>query len=268
LQVFHPGDILSFMSIDHATAVLLHTALTGSSEALLSLLQKNPSVEIIRAALKNPALGEVHLLAVLKHKDLSEEIIRVICGAEITGSSHQIKCAIAGHPGTSAHQLALILPQLFLFELLAICYLPHVSPDQKLAAERAIIQRLPVTPLGNRMALARRATSAILEALMKEGDCRLLEICLSNPRLKEGAVFQFLRGANATAETISLVARNQRWRTRPNIREAILTNPKTPLIWFSLWLPGMKTSELKRLISSNRLAGPQKKAVEERLKKG
>ena len=165
-----------------------------------------------------------------------------------------------------AHQLLAILPHLYLFELLNFCYVPGITPDQKLAAERNIIQRLPLTPLGNKLTLARRATTVVLEALLKEGDPRVVEACLANPRLKEGAVFQFLRSAAAKADTISLVARNPRWQNRPNLREAILTNPRTPMVWFTLWLPIMGRGELKRLIASSRLNPQQKKAVEERLK--
>ena len=252
------------MAIDYATATLLHTALTGSGDVLPTLLQSS-SVEVVQAALKNPALSESQLLALLRRSDLSEEIIKSICKAAITETSHRLKYAVAAHPKTPAHQLAVLLPQLYLFELLNICLLPQVSPDQKLATERTIIQRLPLTPLGNRLTLARRATAGILEALLKEAEPRLLEICLSNPRLKEGAIFQFLRGGKASAETISLVARHPRWQSRPNLREAILTNPKTPLIWFSLWLPAMKPAEIKRLLTSTRLTAAQKKVVEERL---
>jgi hypothetical protein len=227
---------------------------------------QHSAAEVVQAALKNPALNENHLLAVLQRHDLSEEIIRSICRSPLADSSHKLKFALAKNPATPAHQLAALLPHLYLFELLNICCLPQVSPDQKLAAERVIIQRLPVTPLGNRLTLARRATPLILEALLKEGDQQLVEICLSNPHLKEGAVFQFLRGSKASAETISQVARHPRWQSRPNIREAILTNPKTPLIWFNLWLPSMRASEIKKLLTSHRLTAMQKKTVADRLK--
>jgi hypothetical protein len=141
-----------------------------------------------------------------------------------------------------------------------------MTADQKLAAERAIILRLPTTPLGNRLTLARRATATLLEALLKEGDSRVVEVCLTNPRLKEGVLYQFLRGGAATAETISMVARNPRWQGRPNIREAILTNPRTPLVWFHLWLPAMKGPDLRRLMDSPRLSPLQRKAVAARLR--
>jgi hypothetical protein len=253
------------MSIDSVTARLLHQALTGSADELAALIPA-AQPEVVRAVLRNPVLTESHLLQLLQRADLTEDILKSICRLSVAESSHNLKVALARHPRTPGAQLLTILPHLYLFELLNLCIMPDITPDQKLAAERIIIQRLPATPLGNRLTLARRATPAVLEALLKEGDSRLVEICLSNPRLKEGAVFMFLRSGKADAESISLVARHPRWQSRPNIREAVLTNPKTPLVWFNLWLPAMKTVELRRLLSSNRLNGLQRKEVENRLK--
>ncbi len=253
------------MKIDRTAVLLLQKALTGSADELLAIIQQ-AQVDYLPTVLKNPNLAENHLLALLQRRDIGEDIIKNICRLSFAGSSHNLQVAIASHPGTPAHQLTAILPQLYLFELLNLCCRPEITPDQKLAAERVIIQRLPLTPLGNKLTLARRATPAVLEALLKDGDSRLVEACLSNPRLKEGALFQFLRGSRATAETISMVARHPRWQSRFNLREAILTNPKTPLIWFTLWLPGMKTADVRKLIASNRLTTLQKKAVEARLR--
>ncbi len=254
------------MPLDTAVAEQFEKALTSTGEELMILIQQ-ASPEIIQTALRNRALDENHLLEILGRQDLAEEQLKRICHLNITESSHKVKLAVARHKNTPPHELLKILPHLYLFELLNFCLLVGIAPDQKLAAERTIIQRLPMTPLGNKLTLARRATPLILEALLKEGDPRLIEICLLNPKLKEGALFQFLRSGAATAETISLVARNPRWQNKPNIREAILSNPKTPLIWFTLWLSGMKTTDLNRLITSNRLTIQQKNAVNERLKR-
>ena len=64
-----------------------------------------------------------------------------------------------------------------------------------------------------------------------------------------------------------MVARHPRWQKRPNLRQAILTNPRTPLIWFTVWLPAMTTPELKLLLSSQRLNPLQKREVTALLKK-
>ncbi len=253
------------MKLDAENAKILHRALTAAGDELMAMLESAP-LDLLQVALRNPSLGESHLLLLLKRPDLKEEQLKGVCALAMVESSHSLKLAIARHPATPAAQLLAILPQLYLFELLNFCLLPGITPDQKLAAERSIIQRLPVTPLGNKLTLARRATATVLESLLKEGDPRVVEACLANPRLKEGAVYQFLRSSSAKAEAISMVARSQRWQSRPNLREAILTNPRTPLIWFTLWLPTMGRAELRRLISSAKLTPQQKKAVEQALK--
>lgn len=250
--------------IDRELSQRLYRALTSGGDELFQVLQ-DPSQDVLQAALKNPALGEGHLLALLKRRDLNEELLKLVSKAPISGESHAVKVALVHHPNTPGSQLLALLPQLYLFELVTICSLPGTTPDQRLAAERAIIQRLPTTPLGNRLTLARRATATVMQALLKEGDPRIFEACLGNPHLKEGAIFQFLNCAAATADTISMVARHPRWQTRPNLKLAILKNPRTPLIWYNLWLPNLPAGEVKNLLSSQRLSGPQKKAVKEEL---
>lgn len=251
--------------MDAELAQRLHRALTSAGDELLAIFREE-SPEVLPTALKNPAVAESHLLALLRRRELPEEILKSVCRHPVTGESHQLKVALVHHPATPGPQLSTLLPQLYLFELVSVCTLPGITPDQKLAAERAIIQRIPTTPLGNKMTLARRGTGPVVEALLKENDPRLMEACLDNPRLKEGVVFQYLRSSLATAETISHIARHPRWQQRPNLKLAILGNPRTPLVWFTQWLPAMATVEIKRLLASQRLSPPQKLEVERLLK--
>jgi hypothetical protein len=150
---------------------------------------------------------------------------------------------------------------LHLFELVDLCFLPGATPDQRLAAERTILQRLPTTPLGNKLTLARRATTAVVAELLKEGLPALTEVCLNSARLQEAAIFQFLNGPNASAETISLIARHSRWKQRPNLRLAILKNSRTPDIWFNLWLPKLSLPLLKQLRSGQKMNQGKKKLI-------
>lgn len=253
-------------SIDPDLARQLHEALTAGSDQLYLVLQST-SLEVLRAALRNPVLSEDHLLALLKRRDLAEDLLKAIYKLPLTGESHSVKLALVKNPNTPGTIVTTLLPHLYLFELVTICYLPGVTPDQKLAAERAIIQRIPTTPLGNKLTLARRGTATVLEALLKEGGPQIVEICLSSPHIKEASIFQFLSSAKATAENISIVARHPRWKTRPNIIGAILKNPRTPVVWFELFLPHLSPAEIKKLLLSNRLAPAQKRAVEEALRR-
>ena len=244
----------------------LYCALTAGPEDLYHSVD-DPSMEVVSALLKNPALNDNHLLALLKRRDLSEDMFKAISRMDKVTGSHELAVALVHNPKLPGVLMSSLLPRLYLFELADLCYLPGVTPDQKVAAERAIIQRLPTTPLGNKMTLAHRGTEAIAEALIREGDSRLMEACLSSPHLKESAVFKFLSGANVTAETISMVARHPRWKGRVNLQLAILKNQKTPAVWFTLFLPHLSLTDVKALLLSQRLTPAQKKLVEDDLKR-
>jgi len=252
--------------LDPSLSRRLYRALTAGDDELFQVLEET-SMEVLETALKNPVFGENHLLALLKRRDLTEDLLGTIYRLPMVGENDKLKLAVVRNPCTPAHVTLALLPYLHLFELVDICHIPGVTPDQKLAAERAIIQRLPATPLGNKITLARRSTSAVVEALIREGDPRLMEACLDNPHLKESAIFQFLNGPNATPESISMVARHPRWKNHANLQQAILKNPKSPAVWFTLFLPTLKPNDLKKVHASAQLSPAQKKRVVEELQR-
>jgi len=242
----------------------LYRALKADRDDILQLLD-DPSTEVIKALLKNPRLDESCLLQLLKRRDLTEDILKVVNRMPLTDTSHRLKVALVHHPASPDHIVLTLIPHLYLFELVAVCFLPGVTPDRRLVAERAIIKRLPEAPLGSKVTLARRAPSSVLEALLCEGQPQLLDACLDNPRLKQAAIFTLINGPGANAETISAVARHPRWRSRHELKAAILKNSKTPLIWFTAFLPGLSLVEVKNIYASNRISAAQKACVAEEL---
>ncbi len=250
--------------MDQNLSLLLHQALTADKDELFSLLSGQPA-DVLLAHLRNPVLDEYHLLALLKQRGLPEDFFSAMYASKRLLESSRVKFALVINPETPVHIAATLLPQLNIFELMKICQITGVSPDHRMAAERCIIQRLSSQPLGNKIALARRATAAVVEALLREGTPQLMEACLDNPHLKEGSVHQFITGPTSTAETISIVARNGRWKSRPNIRLAILKNPRTPTVWFTVFLPGLPPTLLKELLAAPRLTFAQKDLVRQAL---
>ena len=250
--------------LDPARAARLGLALRADGQTLFALFQ-DPDPDLIRSALSNPQLGEEHLLALLKRRNLPEQLIVTI--HRKAPGSRRLKIALAGHPNTPPPVLSALLPQLLLFELVTVLQLPGGAPDQKLAVERAIAKRLPETELGSKITLARRGSPALLEALLKDGEPRLVDAVLANPRLKEPGLLCFLRCAAATAETISAVGRHPLWGSRPNLRFAMLRNRKTPMVWFTLFLPSLATRELKNLLGSQGLSADQRSEVRQELGK-
>jgi len=259
-------DSAKIVSPDPLLSQRLFLALTAGKDEIFQIIA-DPSMDVLLSALKNPLLDKNHLLALLKRRDLSAELLKAIAKHPIVSENHELKVALAHNPGTPDHLILTLLPHLYLFELVDICYLPGVTPDQKAAAERVIIQRLPTTPLGYKITLARRGTSAVVETLIKEGDPRFMEACLTNPHLKEAAIFQFLNGPNSTPEGISAVARHPRWKGRVTIQLAILKNPKSPSVWFTLFLPHLSAVDLNGVLASRRISPAQKQLVTDEFKR-
>ncbi len=239
--------------------------LCAGPEELFQLLL-DPDSRFLAVLLKNKALTEDHLLTLLKRRDLSEELLRQIYKRHKETPSHRLRLALVRNPATPGALIQTLLPHLRLFELLDLCLLPGATPDQRLAAERALLQRLPTAALGNKITLARRGPATIVGELLKEGQTQICAVCLDSPRLKEAAVFQFLCGASANAETISMIARHQRWRERPNLKPAILKNKRTPAIWYRLWLPTVNLNLLKQLQRHFKAVPDKKRLIDEELK--
>ncbi len=234
-------------------------AMTADKDRLFAVIQ-NSREEVLIAALRNPSLDHHHLLALLKRRELGSVIAAIYASKRLI-EAHSVRFAIVAHRDAPVHIAQTLLPLLYIFDLLKLCLIPGILADIRLAAERKIVQQIPTQPLGNKLTLARRGTAAILEALLREGVQNVLEACLDNPHLKEGSLHQFLTSSHATAEAVSMVARNSRWKSRPNIRLAILKNPRTPLIWFTIFLPGLPSATLHNLLASPRLTFAQKGLV-------
>ena len=259
-EKFLPGKI------DAELIKRLYRALTAPGQELFQVLLA-PDMLVLRSALKNQNLSEDHLLILLKRRDLSEDLLKAIYQLEICQKSHRLQVALLKNPGTPGPVALALLPRLRLFELADLCLAPGITPDQKFAAERAILQRLPTTELGNKMTLAKRATATVAGEILKGGESRLVEICLNSPRLREVSILQFINGAHSSAETISIIARHPKWKLRPNLKLAILKNRKTPPIWFTLFLPQLRTPEVRNLLLSRNLNPAQKNLVNNELKK-
>jgi hypothetical protein len=240
-------------------ADVLLQALTVGKESLYAIIQDSQE-DVLLAALRNPALDQQHVLALLKRRTIAQ-VISAIYTCKRLIEAHSVKFALVAHPDTPVHIAQTLLPLLYIFDLLKLCLIPGISADLRLAAERRIVQQIPAQPLGNKLTLARRGTATIVDALLREGILTIVEACLDNPHLKEGALYQFLTSFKANAEAIAMIARNNRWKNRPNIRLAILKNPHTPLPSFTSLLPGLQPATRRDLLASPRLTSAQKEQL-------
>ena len=227
----------------------LMTAATGTGEQL-KLLVHDASEDVLRALAANPALDEDDLLLLLARRDLPVDLLRQVANDTRRTASYRVRLALLRHPRTPASASLRFVPQLHLFDLVAVSLLPHVPREVKASSEGSILAQVKTMPLGVRITLARRAGSeAILARLLVDHDRPVVEAVVSNGRLTEGSVVRALRDPQVPAHTVDIVSRTSRWSPRHDVRFALLRNRHLPLSRALTCLSTMTRADISLLAS-------------------
>lgn len=201
----------------------------GAGEELRPLVHDGAE-DVLRALVANPGLDDDDLLLLLRRPDLSPEVLRQISSDARRTKQYAIRLALVRHPRTPASAGLKFVPQLHLFDLVAVSLIPTLPREVKAAAEGAVLQRLKELPLGVRITLGRRAASeAVLARLLVDREAQVVDAALTNARLTEGLVVRAVRDPSAPVHAIDLISRNGRWAVRRDVRIALVRNRHTPL---------------------------------------
>src|SRR6202011_1074731 len=124
-------------------------------------------------------------LALLKQNDLTAEVFELLSKNTGVMKSRKVKLAVVRHPRAPRYVSISLLRQLFTFDLMQVALAPVVPGDVKVAAEQTLIRRLESISLGEKLSLARRASSRVAGALLMDVEPRVMQAALENPRLTE-----------------------------------------------------------------------------------
>lgn len=184
--------------------------------------------EDLVAAAGHGSLSEDLALAILHRNDLPAAAIETLARNQIAVTSRKVLLRLVQHGKAPRHISLPLLRRLFAFELMDVALSPAVAPDLKLIAEQLLIDKLKTISLGERINLARRASSGIAAALLLQGERLIIEAALQNPRMTEASIVKCLGHAEVPAVLIFMLAENAKWSLRREIQLAILRRPETP----------------------------------------
>jgi hypothetical protein len=179
-------------------------------------------------AAQHRELTEELALSFLARRDLAPTAIEALSKRGDLLKHRKVSVAIAGHPKTPRHVALPMVRRLFTFELMQLTLSPAVAADIKLLAEEVIIARLESISSGERLTLAKQASSRVAAALLFDSEPRIVEAGLKNSRLTESWVVRGLMRSEATVLLIDLVCKDPKWSLRREIQIAILRNANTP----------------------------------------
>ncbi|MFH1177237.1 MAG: hypothetical protein V1750_07500 [Acidobacteriota bacterium] len=152
------------------------------------------------------------------------------------------------------------LPRLGWHDLLEVTRDPRTSPPVLRQAERKLIARIPQLTTGERTGLARRASRAVLAALLGDPAPGCIQALLDNPQLVECDALRIVAN-NPNPTCVLAVLRHPRWGASTQIVRAALHCLVLPLPVALGLLASLSASELSRIVCTGVVGGALKDAA-------
>ena len=156
------------------------------------------------------------------------------------------------HPHCPMELWSPLLHHLGWHDLLWVARSPRTPPAVQRQAERRVCDRLHTLAMGERIALARQGTRAMIVAMLSEGNPRVIRSLLDNPRCIESDALRLLARHPAAGVVVTVLG-HSRWGSRPAVQLAVLRSRNAPLGLALGVLAAQPTSAVQRLLESGEL---------------
>jgi hypothetical protein len=197
-------------------------------ELFAEILKAGESIPAVREVLKRLAPDDLHLLEVLR-RAVPLRFLEFLAATEPWSEDARLRAGIVRNPRVPRPLALRLLANLYWRDQAEIAAALRLSAPIRLRAEDLVKQRLPELRLGERIALAKIATPAVLMLLLADADPRVAEACLINPRLREQDLVFALQGDTVPRAVVDAAIRSTHWRERYAVRLALARQPRTPL---------------------------------------
>jgi hypothetical protein len=175
--------------------------------------------------------------------------------------------AIARNPRTPRALGLRLVPSLFWSDLAEVARNAWIHAAVRSRAESLLLELLPELRPGERLALAKLATPALLQPLLADAEAKVVRAALLNPRLREEDLLLAIRRETAPRTLLEEAAASYRWREAYAVRLALVLQPRTPLALALGQLTSLLAKDLERVARSSVVA-PLVKATAERVARG
>ncbi len=210
-------------------------------------LRRAGSAELRRLVgdhLRDLTMREVRQILFNPH--VTGEVIEDVAAARHLLAGYEMRRSIARHRRTPEVVALRFVSGLFWRDLMEIAADVRIRPAVRRVAEKYLGQRLPRLTTGEKINLARRATSEVIAHLRRDPSLAVIRALLENPRLTEEALMPLAAGS-PSPRILDLVAGNPVWGTRNPVRAALARNPATPFRAVFAILPTLTRGDLSEI---------------------
>lgn len=201
----------------------------------------------------NRHFNEDMAFSLAKSRNVPSEVLTLLASDRRFRESYKLKLLICRNPRTPQRVVFSLLKFVHIFDLSDIAKDLNVQINIRQKIEAMITERIRSMPAGVQKALSRRASAAILMAIMESGDESVVNICLDNPLLTEAHVCNIINRSAVSPSVIRLISADRKWTLRYYVRYALIRNLHAPLVQVVKFITGMKTVDLRDLYADPKL---------------
>ena len=216
------------------------------------LMQAGSSVPRVREVLARPDLDEVVMLGVLR-RAVPVRFLELLALTPPWSERPRLLGGVALNPRTPRVLALRLLPSLFWRDLADVAASPRLPKGVRGRAEAILQEQLPDMRLGEKVTLAKIATTPVLTRLLAETERQIAQSCLINPRLREEDLVTAVRQDTASPALLEAAAASSRWGDRYAVRLALVLQPRTPLGVALAQLTSLLDRDLERVGSDGGL---------------
>ncbi len=224
----------------------MRAASAGQGEELWNAV-RDANPEVVSRAVLNRNLTDEMAVFIAKRKTVAAETLGFLASDVRFKNSYPLKLAVCKNPKTPQRTAFSLLKFMRIFDLADIAKDQRIHINIRQKVEQQISEKIPVMPVGNKTALARRAGTNVLLSLMAGGDERVIRVCLDSPALTEAHLYKLINKAGVKPAVVRMIASHPKWALSYYIRFALIRNFYTPMPQVEQFIRGIRTPDLKDL---------------------
>jgi hypothetical protein len=128
------------------------------------------------------------------------------------------------------------------------------EPAAGATVEKTLIQRVQAMSTPERIKLALRGNREARVLLIRDPNRLIRRFVLQNPRLADDEIVAIAKNRSADDEILRIVAASRDWTKNYQVRLALVTNPKTPLVLALRFLGSLHERDVRLLAKSKNVS--------------
>jgi hypothetical protein len=193
------------------------------------VLQSISLEDLVRVVVEHgPSLTEEEALSVVDSPYVTSHILQKIAQVERLAAYYSVRVKLVAHRLTPQAYAVKFVHYIYWFDLVRLSVEVTVPAPVRRAIDTQLLTRVGGLSVGERIAAARRCSSALIKHFLFDDDARVFEVLLNNQRVREEDLVALASSPRATPEKLALLGSDMKWSSRYAIRKALVLNPLTP----------------------------------------